>query len=85
MTEERYLKISSCKECPHHGHTSYAKLNKGITIFICGFPENMVLKQLPAEEMNGIFYPIIHESKFSENIPIPFWCKLANIAYNEQL
>lgn len=75
MTEERYLKIKSCKECPHYGHTSP---EKGITRFICGFPENMLIEQLPAKMINGTCYPITHEGKFSEEVPIPSWCKLDN-------
>ncbi len=82
MTEERYLKITSCKECPHYGHT-YSKFKKNITIFICGYPENVLIEQLPAVIVNKIAYPITYEGEAKE-FPIPKWCKLTNIAYYQK-
>jgi len=74
MTEERYLKIESCKDCPWYGHTG---TSNELTTFICGYPENMKIEQLPAEKIGEKVYPITHIGKYSFKIvPIPFWCKL---------
>jgi hypothetical protein len=74
MSEERYLKITSCKECPHYGHAGTDSC--GDTIFVCGYPKNMDIEQIPAAMIGKTLYPITNVMKNSKEILIPFWCKL---------
>jgi len=77
MTEVRYIKIKSCKECGFCGHKSNA--NRKNTIFFCSNPENMKIEQLPAEMIGDHIYPIISVTT-KDIATIPYWCKLPSEA-----
>lgn len=75
MTEERYIKITSCKNCEFNGHTATITRENKITHF-CINSENMKIEQLPLVKMGNDIYPITSVTKSSNDSPIPYWCKL---------
>jgi hypothetical protein len=83
--EIRYIEIKTCKDCPHNGLSVDSRRNK--VVHFCIYKENKKIDQLPTEEINGNFYPIVENidpsGEFTEykkeqmKVHIPWWCRLS--------
>jgi len=73
MTEERYIKITSCKDCKYNGHSCNVITNT--FTHICGNPDTMEL-DIPKETIGRVNYPITSQTARISDSPIPAWCKL---------
>ena len=72
MAEERYIKITSCKDCGFTGHSYDAITNQ--FYHICGNPDTMELDVPKAKLV--LYYPITSQTVSLSDSPIPAWCKL---------
>jgi len=72
--EIRYIKIESCTNCEHVGHS--INNNNPICINFCVHPNNSDAYAIDSFMYQGIYYPVTSKTKSFADCPIPVWCKL---------